>query len=143
MKTILEREATVPYSPKQMYDLVNNVAEYQQFLPWCSKSDILEQSETEMTATIEVAVAGFHKSFTTRNYLVPGQRIEMQHLSGPFKQLTGIWTFKPADQGSIIKLDMEFEVANNLKFALFGMLFNKAADRLVEAFIDQAKSVYE
>ena len=143
MKTIIEREAQVPYTPAQMYALVNDVEAYSQFLPWCHAAEVTEKTDTMMVATIEVAVAGFNKGFTTRNILTPNERIEMNHVDGPFKSLLGVWEFKPLAQGgSQIHLRLEFEVANGIKFAFFGMLFNKAADRLVDAFVERAKVLY-
>lgn len=39
--TTISRSALVMYTPKQMYDLVNNVAAYPLFLPWCNRVDII------------------------------------------------------------------------------------------------------
>ncbi len=57
----VSRSALVPFSAKQMYDLVNDVASYPQFLPGCSGSKILEQTESTMVASVDVAKAGIKK----------------------------------------------------------------------------------
>jgi len=138
-----ERTALVPYKASDMYKLVNDVASYPNFLPWCSKAEVLEQSEHEMLATLEVSAAGVHKSFTTRNTLTPNEKIEMQHVDGPFKSLLGIWRFHAlGDEGCKVELEMEFEVSGGIKSALFGMLFNTATEKLVNAFCERAHQVY-
>lgn len=141
----LKRSAQVPYTPKQMYDLVNDIQSYPNFLPWCSNTEIVEQNDESMIATIEISAKGLKQSFTTRNYLKPHESIEMHHLDGPFGQLKGVWTFQPSsdDQnGCDIYLDLAFEVSGGLKAKLFGMVFNKAADKLVSSFTQRAHEIY-
>jgi len=142
--TILHREANVPYTAEQMYNIVNDIPAYSEFLPWCSHSAILEKKAGEMLATIEVAAAGIHKAFTTRNRLCENESIEMQHVDGPFKSLTGTWRFINLEgDGCRVELEMEFEMEDHgLKSKLFSMFFNKAIDKLAEAFFERAKHLY-
>ena len=138
-----ERSALVPFSAAQMYELVNDIETYPIFLPWCVKAVVLETYHHEMLASIEVSAAGMHKSFTTRNQLTVNEKIEMRHVDGPFKSLLGIWTFQALGAaGCKVDLEMEFEVASGLKSALFGMFFNKATEKLVDAFIERAHQMY-
>src|SRR3990167_6871998 len=104
-----ERSALVPYSAAAMYELVNEVEAYPLFLPWCSGAKIIERSQVEMIATIEVAAAGIHKAFTTKNKLTQNERIEMRHIDGPFKSLLGIWQFKALGEEGC-KIDLELEL---------------------------------
>lgn len=141
----LKRSAQVPYTPKQMYDLVNDIQSYPDFLPWCSNTEIVEQHDDSMIATIEISAKGLKQSFTTRNYLKPNESIEMHHLDGPFRQLKGVWSFQPSENdsnGCDIYLDLAFEVSGGLKAKLFGMVFNKAADKLVSSFTQRAHEIY-
>lgn len=138
------RSATVPYTAQQMYDLVNDIESYPEFLPWCSDAKIVEQTENYITATLEVSAGGLSQSFTTRNYINAPETIEMHHIKGPFRHLKGIWTFQPLDgeQGSHIDLELTFEVASGLKARLFSMVFNKAADKMVKSFTQRAHELY-
>ena len=45
--TIISRSALVMYQPIQMYDLVNDVEAYPQFLTWCNDVEIVENDEIE------------------------------------------------------------------------------------------------
>ncbi|OGT31270.1 MAG: hypothetical protein A3E87_10185 [Gammaproteobacteria bacterium RIFCSPHIGHO2_12_FULL_35_23] len=140
--TTLHRLAMVPYSAENMYRLIDDIESYPNFLPWCTQTKILEKNDQEIIATIELSAAGMHKSFTTRNKLIPNQRIEMQHVEGPFKHLSGVWTLIPVAKGCQVKLDLEFEVHSGLAGKIFGMLYNKVADKLVESFCEQADKLY-
>ena len=77
----ISRTALVPYSAEQMYQLVNDVKSYPQFLPGCTGSRVLESTPGQMTAAVDVSKAGISKTFTTRNQLTSNQSILM-HLVG-------------------------------------------------------------
>ena len=66
---------------------------YPEFLPWCSASQVLEESESLMRAELTVAKGSLSQRFTTRNVLVPGASIEMNLENGPFTELHGVWQF--------------------------------------------------
>lgn len=83
MATRIQRSALLPYPAQALFDLVNDVAGYPQFLPWCRASEVLEVSETHMLASLEVAKGSIGQRFVTRNVLQPGQRIEMNLQEGP------------------------------------------------------------
>lgn len=139
----IERSALVFYSAEQMYNLVNDVASYPQFLPGCSKAVVLFQSEQEMRATLEVKKAGISQQFTTRNTLIPNREIQMQLESGPFRSLTGGWVFEPLSaEASKVILRLEFEFSNKIVEFAFGKVFNELTASMVGAFTQRAKQVY-
>ncbi|MEC8232435.1 MAG: type II toxin-antitoxin system RatA family toxin, partial [Pseudomonadota bacterium] len=74
----IHRSALVAYSAEAMFNLVNDVASYPEFLPGCTDSKILDSSAQSMKASLLVAKAGIKQWFTTHNALIPGQRIDMQ-----------------------------------------------------------------
>lgn len=48
------------YSAEQLYDVVSNVGEYEQFVPWCERSTVLERrDDTYMEAELEVGFKVF------------------------------------------------------------------------------------
>lgn len=81
----ISRTALVPFSVEQMYQLVNDVKSYPDFLPGCTGSRVLEAGPTQMTAAVDVSKAGISKTFTTRNTLTDNQSILMSLVDGPFK----------------------------------------------------------
>ncbi|WP_276487377.1 type II toxin-antitoxin system RatA family toxin [Ectopseudomonas mendocina] len=143
MTTRIQRSALLPYPAQALYDLVNDVASYPQFLPWCSASEVLEVSETHMLASLEVAKAGIGQRFVTRNALLPAQRIEMNLQEGPFTSLNGVWEFKAlGEKACKISLDLTLDYAGPLVRATLGPLFNQAANTMVDAFCQRAKQLY-
>jgi ribosome-associated toxin RatA of RatAB toxin-antitoxin module len=143
MSTHIQRSALLPYPAQALYELVNDVARYPEFLPWCSASAVLEADAHSMRARLSVAKAGLSQQFVTRNTLTPGQTIVMDLEEGPFSQLHGVWQFKAlTDKACKISLDLTFDYAGPLVKATLGPLFNQAANTLVDAFCQRAKQLY-
>ncbi len=54
----LKRSALVPYTARQMFELVNNIEDYPRFLPWCTKSDVKKRTDEEVIAELENQLEG-------------------------------------------------------------------------------------
>ncbi len=141
--TIIERNALVPYTSRQMFELVDNIEDYPRFLPWCSACEVISRTEAEVEASVQVAWSGMHKNFTTRNLLYPHERMDMKLVSGPFKSLEGKWSFSPVgEHGCKVHMVLEFEFSGGLLDRLFQPIFNNIANSLVDAFCKRAVEVY-
>ena len=139
----VNKSALVPYPAADMYGLVNDVARYPEFLPWCRGSQVLEESPTEMRARLDLTRGRFSRSFTTRNYLVPGSAITMTLEDGPFKHLEGRWKFTDlGGEGSKVELDMEFQFDSMLLDLVAGPVFEDICNSLVDAFIRRAAALH-
>jgi len=143
MMAQVNRSALVMFSAAQMYDLVNDVAAYPEFLPGCVGSCVIELKDNVMTASVDVSKAGVKKTFTTTNTLMHNQRIDMMLLDGPFKKLQGGWQFVALDeQACKIVLALDFEFSNKLVEMAFGKVFKEMVNNMVKAFTERAKTVY-
>jgi ribosome-associated toxin RatA of RatAB toxin-antitoxin module len=139
----ITRSALVTYSALEMYNLVEGVPLYPQFLSWCTTTLVHEQSSEFQKASLTVVVAGIKQSFTTMNTLYRGERVEMNLFEGPFKNLQGEWRFMPlGEDGCKISLELDFEMSSGPMAKLFGKGFGKIADRLVDDFCMRADKVY-
>lgn len=143
MITVVQKSALVKFSAQQMFDLVDDIESYPKFLPWCSGSKVLRREGDIVEGQIDIAKAGFHKSFVTRNRLDQGGKIYMSLLEGPFKSLEGVWNFLPLrEDASKISLDLEFEIASAFASLAFGPVFNQICNTMVSSFTQRAKVVY-
>ncbi|MTH48407.1 type II toxin-antitoxin system RatA family toxin [Escherichia alba] len=146
METVMpqiSRTALVPYSTQQMYQLVNDVLSYPRFLPGCTGSRVLESTPGQMTAAIDVSKAGISKTFVTRNQLTRNESILMNLVDGPFKKLTGGWTFTAlSPEACRVEFNLDFEFTNKLIELAFGRIFRDLAANMVQAFTQRAKEVY-
>lgn len=139
----LKRYAFVPYSARQMFELVNNIEDYPRFLPWCEGSEIIKRDEQEVVASLNISWKGFHKNFTTRNKLYPYEKTTINLVNGPLQRLDGTWTFQALDeQSSKVILDLEFEFTGHFVDKFFQPIFQYIANSLVDAFCKRAAELY-
>ena len=109
----VSRSALVSFSAEQMFNLVNDVASYPEFLPGCSGSRVIESSSDAMVASVDVAKAGISKTFTTSNELINGEAIIMNLVDGPFKRLNGSWSLTEINENvTSVKFNIDYELKN-------------------------------
>lgn len=139
----ISRSALVPYSAAQMYQLVDGINLYPQFLPWCKTAVEHERDPDQVKASIEIAKGAVNKRFTTLNRLQPDKTIEMRLIDGPFQHLHGFWRFSELKAGACkVSLDLDFEFSNKVLSLVVGPVFNQVANTLVDSFVERAKKVY-
>jgi len=139
----VSRSALLMYSAQEMYQLVNDVTAYPEFLPGCSETTVLLDQTDLMKASVKVSKAGISQTFVTENTLVPNQSITMNLLEGPFKHLTGGWTFTALDdQACKVSLDLQFEFSSSIVELAFGRVFHELVGSMVKSFSNRAKAVY-
>ena len=128
-----------------MYDLVNDIEAFPQFLDGCVGAEVLRREATVVEARLDLRKSGLQQSFATRNHLTPGHRIDMTLLQGDALQsLAGTWLFQNlGDIGSKISLHLEFEFANRLVALAVEPLFEKIANQLVDAVCQRATVLYQ
>ncbi len=133
----------LPHSAAQMYALVADVAQYQEFLPWVVGTRIKNDSETEMLADLLVGFKGLREQFTSRVRKVRNQSIDVDYLDGPLKQLHNEWRFRPReDGGCYVDFYVEFTFKNRVFQSLAGQMFSKALHKMTGAFVDRANEIY-
>ena len=138
----IRRGAIVRHTPAQMFDLVNDVEAYPRRFTWCAGARVLAHEDNALTARLELRVAGLTQAFTTRNTLSPPQRISMQLVEGPFRQLSGVWEFTAlGTDGCKVSLELDFEYSGVMA-PLMRAGFQKLADRMVDEFCAEAARTY-
>ena len=133
----------LPYSQKQLFDLVAAVDRYPEFLPWCSACRITGRDGQTFHADLVVRFKVFQERFASRVTLHPHSLIDVEYINGPFRYLNNHWRFIEAeDGGSVIDFYVDFEFRSRMLQKLIGMLFNEAVSRMVGAFETRARQLY-
>lgn len=146
------------YSARQMYDLVTRVQSYPEFLPWCDRAEVLQESEEGMTARLGLAFSGLRHAFTTRNTHQLGRAVTVELVDGPFSRLEGRWAFTPvggtpADSAPSstdaaepaacrVELDLQYALNAGPLEVVLSPVFDRVANTLVDCFVQRAEAVY-
>jgi ribosome-associated toxin RatA of RatAB toxin-antitoxin module len=127
-----------------MFDLVDDVGRYCEFLPWCGGSQVLETRPDGKKARIDIAFHGVKASFTTDNVNVPPRSITMNLVDGPFRELHGKWTFHALREDACkVEFTLVYEFGTSVLGALVGPVFNEIAHTFIDAFVRRAAVTYK
>ena len=140
---LVEKSVLIEYSAAQMYALVEDVAAYPAFLPWCGGTEILTKEGGITRAAIIIDFRGIKQRFSTENRADPPQLIEMTLVDGPFRQLDGSWRFKPLGEDACkIEFRLHYEFSSKLLEKIVGPVFHYIASTFVEAFVKRAQQIF-
>jgi len=140
----IKRQALVPYSAEAMFDLVNDVDSYPEFLPWCRAARVEEEGEGFRVASIDIAKGGVSRSFTTRNALDRPRSLRLELVNGPFRHLEGEWRFDALSEAACkVELHLRFEFASSIMNLVFGPVFNQIGETMLDAFVRRAKALHD
>jgi ribosome-associated toxin RatA of RatAB toxin-antitoxin module len=140
---VIERSAIVTFTAAQMFALVNDVARYPEFLPGCTGARVEDESDIQRLASVCIARGMLRTEFTTRNTLTRDAQILMTLVDGPFRSLTGVWTFTDiGGRGSRVSFRVEFEFKNRLTAAALGSAFESLCGSIIDAFVARARKTY-
>lgn len=137
----------LPYSARQMFDLVADVESYPKFLPWNSAARIRSRAPVEggevLEADLVISFKVFRERFGSRVTLWPeALRIDTEYLDGPFRYLRSGWAFRDSPGGSEVEFHVDFEFRNLILQRIIGVVFNEAMQRIVRAFETRATQLY-
>ena len=143
-----EESKTVNYSKDQMFDLVADIDRYNEFLPWCNNSKIINTSIKDdikiIIADLEIGYDQFVYTYRSEVKLHKDKsEINVQNLDGPFKYLENSWKFVTVNES---ECEIQFKIDFELNIALFDILMRKFFDlafqKMVDAFINRANEIY-
>jgi ribosome-associated toxin RatA of RatAB toxin-antitoxin module len=139
----VRKSVLVPYAAAQMFELVDRVELYPQFLPWCGGTRVLAQADDRKTARIDIDYHGVRAHFTTDNVMIPPDSIVVTLKDGPFRHLHGEWRFRAlGEHGCKVEFDLAYEFATNLLDRVIGPVFSHIANTFIDAFVKRAEIVY-
>ena len=133
----------VPFSAAAMFDLVEGVERYPEFLPWCAGARYLETRADGKTARIDIDYHGVRAHFTTDNVNRAPESIVITLKDGPFRHLHGEWRFT-ALGASACRIDFElaWEFTTSLLEPAVGPVFVHIANTFIDAFVRRAETLH-
>lgn len=138
----VDRSILIGYSAQQMFDLVEDIESYPEFLPWCERTQVGFRDEHKTVATLHINYHGVKAHFTTENEKDCPRFIRLKLLDGPFRRLEGSWHFHPlADDACKVELQLAYEFSSTLFAKIIGPVFGQICNTFVDAFARRAEGV--
>ncbi|HNN08912.1 MAG TPA: type II toxin-antitoxin system RatA family toxin [Azospira sp.] len=139
----VEKSVLIEHSAQQMFDLVDRVEDYPQFLPWCSRTELKYRDAHKTAATLYINYLSVKSHFTTENQKETPFLMNIRLVDGPFRRLEGVWRFRPlAENACKIEFQLAYEFSSRMFEKVIGPVFSNIANTFVDAFVKRAAQVY-
>ena len=140
---LVEKSVLIERTPQQMFDLVDRVEDYPQFLPWCGGTELHERTATRTAATLRINYHGLKSQFSTENTKEEPRVMDIRLTDGPFAHMDGHWRFTPLGETACkVEFRLHYEFSSHLLERALGPVFNHIAETFVESFVKRAQNIY-
>ena len=140
---IHKEKSLLKYTPEQLLQHVSDVESYPEFLPWCLGVRVKEKKEQFIIADMIIGYKVFRENFSSKVQISRPDRIDVTYKDGPFKYLENHWIFIPhKDGGCILDFYVDFEFKSSLLQHAINIVFNKAVEKMVDAFEARANNLF-
>ena len=135
----VRKSAIVERSAAAMFALVDDVERYPEFLPWCTRTQLLERTDEVTSARLHVDYHGLETDFATVNRKFGHERMAIEFAAGPFERFRGEWRFAPlGDDGCRVEFSLDYAFRSSALEALLGGAFGHIAQTLLESFVERS-----
>ena len=124
----------------EVFNVLNDVEDYQSFIPFCSESKIIEQKETVIKASLVLSFLNTSTQFISENEFKENEFINMEFVQGPFRSFHAKWLF---DSISENKTDLTFKMSYSISNPITELMFSKNIDVVSQRIIEAFKSKIE
>ena len=124
-----------------MFELVDRVEAYPEFLPWCSRVELIERTDEVTSARIEISWHGLESGIATRNAKRAPEAMDLAFLEGPFESFAGAWRFVPlGEAGCRVEFSLDYAFTSRAMEIALGPLFGHVLGTVVDLFVARAEA---
>ena len=144
MKSI-HKEEDINIDIETIFNLINDIESYPNYLPWCTKSEVREESANTMIGKIFISKSFINWNFSTKNTIKKNESISLELVDGPFQNLTGKWLFSSIDQfNTRVSLDIDYKFKSSIIELSIEPIFSSIMNSILKSFVQEAfKSKYD
>jgi coenzyme Q-binding protein COQ10 len=133
---------------EQMFDVVTDVQNYKNFIPFCKKSDVIyEEGKEFLRANLVIGFPPLIESYVSNVTMIHPQLAKAECTDGKlFDHLNTLWIFtsglKNNSQTCVIDFSLSFKFKSTIHSHLSNLFFNEIVRQMEKAFIEEAKKRY-
>jgi len=133
---------------KNLIDMILDIEQYPQFVPWCLEGKIHEKNESkdfiEIKADLKVGKKFINETYSSLVlYSKKNDLITVINTQGPLKYLKNEWKFKEINNKTQLDFNIDFELKNNFLNMIIKKYFNFGLNKIIDAFEKRALKIFK
>ena len=127
-----------------LYNIVLDIEKYQDYIPWCTKIEILNRKKNEIKANMIVNYKLFPQQKFSSNVFFNLDKllINTKYLEGPLKDLNTFWEFQNIQNNkSKIIFSVKFEFKNFIHQKIAEFFFPLIEKKMINSFVKRANQI--
>ncbi|VDM56156.1 unnamed protein product [Angiostrongylus costaricensis] len=137
----------IGYSREQMFDIVADVSQYHNFIPWCRHSNVLNEHENLRMVELEIGFPPFLERYQSRVALVrPSVVHSIVVDDSVFNTLESTFRFAEGqsmnEQSCTLHYDLVFEFKSAFHSHMAHLFFDQVVKTMVGAFLRRAEEIH-
>tara|TARA_B110000211_G_C13840014_1_gene447450 strand:+ start:290 stop:733 length:444 start_codon:yes stop_codon:yes gene_type:complete len=139
---------TISCNKKNLIDMVLDIEQYPNFVPWCLESKIYERKNSEnyieIKADLKVGKKFINETYSSLVlYSKKKNLITVTNIKGPLKYLKNEWSFKEINNKTQLDFSIDFELQNNFLNMIMKNYFNFGLNKITDAFEERAIKLFK
>lgn len=135
----------VGFTCEQMYNVVSDVDNYKNFVPFCKKSHVYDRRPGFLKGDLVIGFPPINERYTSNVTMERPNVVKAECFDGVlFNYLLTIWKFNPGlkdiDQSCVIDFYIDFEFKSNLHRKLSNLFFDQIVRQMEQAFFQEARN---
>lgn len=126
-----------------VFDVVADVAQYPEFLPWCVAARVRDRQPESFEADLVIGWKMMRETYTSRVHVMSPDEVRVEYLKGPFAHLENWWKFHTAPGGCNVEFFVDFAFQSKGLENLITPLFFTAVQRMSAAFEARVIQLYD
>ncbi len=137
----------IPCKKKELVEMVLDIENYPEFVPWCIQGKVYDKKESEDLITfkgdLKVGKSFLNETFSSYvSFYKERDKIIVTNLEGPLKYLKNEWTFKQINNSTQLTFIIDFELKNPIFNSIMKKSFELGLNKIARAFEQRAVDLY-
>ena len=138
----------IPCKKNQLIEMVLDIEQYPEFVPWCIEGKVLDKNESSDLITfcgdLKVGKSFLNKTFSSLvTYYKEKNKIIVTNLDGPLKHLKNEWIFKEINNATQLDFFIDFELKNPILNKIMKKSFELGLNKIAKSFEERAVKLYK
>ncbi|KAI3465353.1 hypothetical protein Pfo_022016 [Paulownia fortunei] len=146
LSKVYQERRVLGYSPEQLFNVVAAVDLYEDFVPWCHRSEVIRHNpDGSFHAELEIGFKFLVESYVSHVELNKPKSIKTtSSQSSLFDHLINVWEFNPGPVPGSCNLYflVDFKFQSPFYRQIANMFFKEVVSQLVGSFNDRCRLIY-